>query len=114
MQFKLVSFGVIRLDDNANIPDDPRNRDWIEYQAWLLAGNTPLPADPAPNQTQLDQRLTNLIDLQCDGHLETRFNFEIDFDQENRIRVLENKQPVTKLQYKNAIINRFKQILGLP
>jgi len=27
------------------IPSDPQNRDWIQYQEWLAAGNTPDPAD---------------------------------------------------------------------
>lgn len=36
--------GVIRLDDMASVPADPRNRDWQEYQEWLAKGNTPLPA----------------------------------------------------------------------
>ncbi len=35
---------VLRLTDGALIPNSPRSRDWAEYQAWLKAGNTPLPA----------------------------------------------------------------------
>lgn len=36
---------------NRSIPNDPGNRDWQEYQKWLQAGNTPLPADPEPDPT---------------------------------------------------------------
>jgi hypothetical protein len=34
---------IKRLPDNAYIPNDPENTDWQAYQAWLAAGNTPLP-----------------------------------------------------------------------
>ena len=34
---------IFRLPDNATIPNDPENTDWQAYQAWLAAGNTPLP-----------------------------------------------------------------------
>ena len=36
---------VLRLSDNAFIPFDPDNTDFVEYQKWLAAGNTPTPAD---------------------------------------------------------------------
>ena len=42
---KDIEVGVHRLSDNAFIPFDPDNQDFVEYQKWLDAGNTPLPAD---------------------------------------------------------------------
>lgn len=37
--------GVKRIADNAFIPFDDANTDFVEYKKWLEAGNTPLPAD---------------------------------------------------------------------
>ena len=39
---------ILRLSDNAHIPQDPGNRDYREYLDWLEEGNTPLPAPPPP------------------------------------------------------------------
>jgi len=36
---------VERFDDNAFIPFDPDNMDFVEYQKWLSEGNVPIPAD---------------------------------------------------------------------
>ena len=38
---------ILRLSDNAFIPQAPRNRDYADFLAWKAEGNTPLPA-PAP------------------------------------------------------------------
>lgn len=35
---------ILRVSDNANIPNDILNKDWVAYQAWLGQGNTPLAA----------------------------------------------------------------------
>ena len=34
---------ILRLPDNAYIPNDPDNTDWQQYQVWLSEGNQPLP-----------------------------------------------------------------------
>ena len=36
---------ILRTTDNAIIPFDPDNGDYIEYKAWVDAGNTPSAAD---------------------------------------------------------------------
>ena len=40
-----VTNQVQRLTDNAFIPFDLDNTDYVAYLAWLEEGNTPLPAD---------------------------------------------------------------------
>lgn len=35
---------VLRTADNAFIPFDEGNKDYVAYQAWIAAGNTPDPA----------------------------------------------------------------------
>lgn len=36
---------ILRLPDNAWIPNDTSNVDWQAYQVWIAAGNTPLPPE---------------------------------------------------------------------
>jgi hypothetical protein len=37
---------VLRVADQAHIPDDPANRDYQEYLLWLADGGVPDPAPP--------------------------------------------------------------------
>jgi hypothetical protein len=36
---------VKRLSDNADIPFDPQNSDYIAFLKWIEEGNVPTPAD---------------------------------------------------------------------
>lgn len=42
---------ILRLVDNAYIPHDVGNRDWIEYQSWVAAGGVALAATMPPLPT---------------------------------------------------------------
>ena len=57
MNYKLTnSETIIRLSDNASIPNDPRNSDYARYLLWLKEGNEPEPADPIPEPTYAELR----------------------------------------------------------
>jgi hypothetical protein len=40
-----ASAAVVRLSDNASIPFDNQNTDYVAYLAWCAEGNVPTPAD---------------------------------------------------------------------
>lgn len=41
---------ICRVSDNAFIPFDPANTDFLAYQKWLAEGNVPLPPDEATTE----------------------------------------------------------------
>jgi hypothetical protein len=82
-QLTATESSVIRTADGAWIPNDPANRDWVEYQQWLEDGGVPdpyveppppEPAPPTPEQ-------------------------EVLFDHENRLRSMEGQPPLTQEEF---------------
>jgi hypothetical protein len=73
-----------------------------------------LEQDAKPTQASLDTALAvlNSVDGQAAVHVDKqdRLLFEINFDQENRIRVLEGRAAITRAQYRNALINAWKTL----
>jgi hypothetical protein len=51
-----VSDTILRVADQAHIPNDPANRDRAEYEAWLAEGNVPDPPPPPtlPDPSQIE------------------------------------------------------------
>ncbi|MEY9179735.1 hypothetical protein [Bradyrhizobium sp. USDA 313] len=52
---------VIRTVDSANIPNDPANRDWQEYERWLADGGVPDPYVPPLDVDPLNMNTTAQI-----------------------------------------------------
>jgi hypothetical protein len=80
-EYQLTSTDVvIRTEDQANIPNDPANRDRVEYEAWLEAGGVPdpyvAPPPPEPPPPPVEDVVL--------------------YDHENRIRSLEGQPPLTQ------------------
>lgn len=49
--YKLTNRDVILLPEkNLSIPASLQNKDYVDYLAWVDAGNTPDPADPEPQR----------------------------------------------------------------
>ncbi|WP_085683317.1 MULTISPECIES: hypothetical protein [unclassified Pseudomonas] len=78
MSYQLTSFGVLRLSDSAFIPQEPSNRDWVEYQEWLVSGGQVLPLDLPPESTTANQGMLGLfkrmIQVAPDSTLKTEVN----------------------------------------
>ena len=62
---------VIRLTDGACIPAEPTNTDFIKYQKWLAAGNTPQPTD-AKTEEQIIEEYQAAVQKRLDDFAQTR------------------------------------------
>ena len=51
-----------------------------------------------------------LANLEVDGR--DKLMFEINYDQENRLRIQEARPQITKIQYRNALIQAWKDMNG--
>jgi hypothetical protein len=60
MTYQLTTCGVLRTEDSSFIPQDPTNRDWLDYQAWLLSGGQVLPLNEALENAAPASSVTSL------------------------------------------------------
>lgn len=47
---------ILRISDNAFIPKDKDNTDYVEYLNWTAKGGIPVPADSIPTLTYIQLR----------------------------------------------------------
>lgn len=71
MYKKTETSSIIRVEDGASIPADPRNQDYAAYLDWVKAGNTALPVDP-PTQQQVTATFTAAIQKRLDDFAQMR------------------------------------------
>jgi len=72
---------VLRTADGAWIPNDPANRDRVEYDQWLADGGVPDPYVPPPAAAPPPEA-------------------QVMYDHENRLRTLEGLPPLTLEDFK--------------
>ena len=89
MQCQLVDGSLQLVKFPGGIPDAATQAAWTaEYQAWLSS--------------------TGPVDLECANSLDTdkmrKLLFEVNFDQENRVRALEGIPTITRAQYRTGLI----------
>ena len=95
---------ILRLSDNAFIPNDEGNSDYREYLTWLAEGNTPEPADTVPEPTPAQLRKRELAELSTtfrDDMQVMRDSWLSAFiagDDETKVQV-ESDMEDTRLQY---------------
>jgi hypothetical protein len=57
----LTDDGVQRRSDGMWIPDEPLNREWRKYQAWVAEGNLPDPKPLPPAKPPVADRVESMI-----------------------------------------------------
>ena len=66
--YELQGDAIVRLSDNAFIPQTPGNRDYEKYRLWLQAGNSPI--IPVPDFETVKFEKCEAIKEACDAALD--------------------------------------------
>lgn len=91
--------GIIRLADNASIPNDPANCDYAAYLEWLSAGNTPKDADlrSNPRVDEIKSRLAQ-IDLESIRSLRAKASVRGKPEDDARLAALDDEAVILRAE----------------
>jgi hypothetical protein len=92
--------GAVPPAGATEVPSPPDN---AEFETWVGAQWV---EDPARADIEADRD----IDATFADNRTARLLFEINFDQENRLRALEGLAIVTKAQYRDALVAKLKTL----
>jgi hypothetical protein len=103
---------VLRIADNAFIPDDEQNGDWLEYQSWLNQGNIPSEIDLSTAQVPQEvSRFQGRAALIQGGYMAA---IQAYIDQPTTdIMVKEAWANVTVFRRQSPMMQTVAQVLGL-
>lgn len=69
-----------------------------------------IPAWRAMTQAESDLVRTTEMNFLIDDSRMQKLNFEVNFDQENRIRALETRPSINRTQYRDALAAAYRQL----
>lgn len=106
INYKISGDGVQEIESGAFIPPDPANKDWVEYQEWLLLDNTALPEF---TQQEIDDKIImdEILSLKADlkNTLQWLFRMSLEIWDVGVTKGLWDNTDITDVELKQKVVD---------